>query len=206
MRSRGDLKVAVPKDYVEDGDYVVPQYNEMGRQLEDAVIIGSEKKLSKMALSIARHASNHGGAIATPVVVAEPAKPVKGKKGKKQAVAPQPVKAKKPTVVDPAEPAVVVKPGVKFSSDIADHNLAVTFQNKFGKIKMKALDSMDSELAICLIFKNEDALSFIPEQGEELFVTIGDAAKERVLFPGAIFTWPDREKQLMVLFRSPADE
>lgn len=189
MRSRGDLKVAIPP-FVQDGDYVVPESNILGKQTEEGMVLGNEKKVNKMALSMARHAQNHGG---TPLPKLKQQQPVVASKIKGK---PTNQQKKKKQIETYEEPVM----GKEESNE--QSTKTVTFQNKFGKIKLSCFDVLEEEQAICLVFASEDEVRFTPEQGEELDLITPGGSRTRVFFPGVIFTYSDQQKRLMILFRA----
>ena len=96
-----------------------------------------------------------------------------------------------PQLGQPAYYAPVVAP--------KDTSIDVVFTNQFGKIKLSAEHVLIENNFVCLVFKSEDEMRFVPATGEVLKLSIPEKETIDVYFPNAVFTWPDGIKKLMVL-------
>lgn len=192
-------------DYAKNGDYIVPSYSENGTPRSPGIAQGTSEDMERLRQKMIRHATASGGVALT--AQAAPVVEAPKKRGRKKAV----VQTQAAPVVQPtimvSQPAVMPAPIVYSqpavpSTPVRIPAIDVVFANRFGKMTLKAIQCLEHEDALCLVFENEDKLTFIPAQGEELTVTIDKTFEHKILYPGYIFTWPD-DKKLMVLVKLP---
>ncbi len=88
----------------------------------------------------------------------------------------------------------------------ATKSIYVTLSSNFGKIKVSVAAVLEEETALILVYNNEEAMSFIPHQGDILSIIINKDRTERVMYTGFLFTWIDNTKKLMVFVKAPAEE
>jgi hypothetical protein len=84
-------------------------------------------------------------------------------------------------------------------------NPTVQFENDFGKIKAKVEHFVEQELAVMLIFKDEESLIFEPKTGETLTLHTPEKTRLSVYYPGVTFDSPDSNKKFMILFKVPEE-
>lgn len=180
-------------------DYVVGSYSTMGAVIEDGTPLIDANKAKKLREATARSAATNGGTLLLPEINKQ--------KGKKRTKQPKPVpdfelpeytyKVPKPTIIDEA-PVINLnivdnKPKV--------NKKKITFSNDFGQIKSYVEDVLDSDVAIALVYKDEEAVNFIPKITETLSLQIENNDPINVYYPGALFTWTDQIKNIIILFK-----
>lgn len=201
------------------GDFVVGRYNALGSAIEAGTPLIPDTKVKKLRESMARSAYTSGGKI---VKDAQEVK-TKAKKSK-----PKKLDLKSKNTVFPTKPIVefnlnqviedienesspeetypyketfgedvVIKP-----VELPEKKKKIIFSNNFGNIKLYAEDVLTCDMAIALVFKNEEALTFVPKIGEALELKIEDEEPISVYFPGSIFTWTDNIKNVIILFKN----
>ena len=83
--------------------------------------------------------------------------------------------------------------------------VTIQFENEFGIIKEKVDHVVNQDLAIMLIFKDEDSLIFEPKVGESLILHLPDENTVNVYYPGVTFDSPDSSNKFMILFKLPEE-
>ena len=209
-------------DYLQTGDYIVPKYGELGAKQGKGKVYGDKADVLSIAQKIAKHALGEAeGTLAT--VQAPTSKPVKAPKPKAQ-------KRKNPIVEK-----IVQQPTLKVDTfaeeaDEEDKTLSigeiiqasggspkpakedsyqtlnVVFANKLGKIKVKVIGILEEESSIALIFKDDNDLTFEPQQGEVLNLILPGDKTYKVMYPGFLYTWIDKTKRIMVVVKTELDE
>lgn len=81
----------------------------------------------------------------------------------------------------------------------------IQFENDFGTIKAKVEYFVEQELAVMLIFKDEESLIFEPKIGETLTLHTPEKIRLNVYYPGVTFDSPDSNKKFMILFKVPEE-
>lgn len=191
------------------GDYVVPQYSEEGRKLTRGAIVGGEQKQSALSNKIGRMFASKGERIDTnKVVTSQPARvPVKvvGKvKAAKQ-------KQAKQAEVPPTPPQFQGEDAGAFEEELplpttpAPKSIVVVLNGGFGKIRATVNAVLESETGLCLVFENEDMISYEPEQGGELVLTMPDKREIKVMTMGLKFKWYQTAQQLMTFIKTEKD-
>lgn len=202
------------------GDYVVGRYNALGGAIEEGNSLLPDVKVQKLREAVAREAGRGGGRVLREEKVV---------KNRKKKTPPKPVKFNKvdiprpTTLVDfsieeairdienPADHAVeedIAGPDESFQISYSkmpqppEKKLKITFSNDFGNIRVYAEDVLRCDNSLAIIFKNEEAVTFIPKTGETLSLKIEDEDPISVYFPGAIFTWTDQIKNIIILFKT----
>jgi len=189
------------------GDYVVGRYSEMGKPIKPGKVHGDADDIANLQQMILDHGGRSGGRALKKETL---------KKESKGKVKKEP-KAKK--VNYPAEPVTMadVRATMKarFQEDTEVEEMVhaqsakeysrkktVHFYNALGKIKLVVDEVLESPMAFCLIFKNEDDIVFTPKVGETLNFINSDGEDYSVYYPDTLFTWIDHTKQLMILFKN----
>lgn len=183
------------------GDYVVPQYTEEGRRITRGAIVGGEQVHNQVTRKIGRmfeakgELSNSAPKILTPVPVAPLAK-TKTRKTKK--------------VVAPVEsPAHFHEPTRQpFEEELplpitaSPKSIVVVLRTDFGKIKVAVNAVLESDTGLCLVFKDENQISYEPEQGTEVVITMPDKREIKVMTMGLRFKWYETSQQLMTFIKT----
>lgn len=195
------------------GDYVVPQYDENGRRLTSGAIVGGLNTQSVITKKISRMFEAKGDRIGTPkIVLKQPAitpplvgpkpKTAKAKAAKKVAAVVQPEEV--PVQFEP-EPLHQFEPEpTPFTP--APKSIVVVLGSKLGKIKVAVNAVLESETGLCLVFEDEDRISYEPEQGSELTITMPDKRNVNVMAMGLRFKWYGSKQQLMTFIKTEKEE
>lgn len=199
------------------GDFVVGRYNSLGASIEEGNALIPDVKVKKLRESVAREAYRSGGEII------KEEKQVKGKKKKPLKITKKPTVSQAPAslpfidfaledVVNSINNGTELETGThsenvwdtdtNYKTPAPEKKVKIVFSNDFGNIKVYAEDILYSDMSIALIFKNEEALTFIPKIGETLYIKIEDEDPIAVYFPGSIFTWTDKVKNVIILFKT----
>lgn len=225
------LEESSPTGLVKDGTYVCPKYDKFGKKTQSGEFIGSRGKIDKMALAIAKHSAAHGEQL--PALI--PSDPfvkqvaVKGKSlrvtdrtskvGKQPAQVPQPklqaditfteeettgnisyklpkYKSLEQLLVPKAPPVIPIE---------VETGIDIVFQVASAKMKLTVCGLMEEKTSLCLVFKNDKELRFIPETGSELNLLISNRVL-KVYYPGTLFTWIDDEKKIMMLIKTDEND
>jgi len=93
-----------------------------------------------------------------------------------------------------------------FSETVEENLHLVQFENAFGKMKAKILHVIEQELALMLIFKDEDSMVFEPKVGETLSLHMPNKRQVNVYYPGVTFDSPDDSRKFMILFKTVPEE
>lgn len=181
--------------FFKPGDYVVGSYDALGKQLKPGKVYGDEDEVNKLQEAMLTHGERHGG------------KNLDGKQKKNISKKKKTVKPKQETSffeVEP-EPESFYQPPQEDIKPNKKKKYIYLF-NKLGKIKLAVEEVLECDQAYCLIFQNEDDLIFTPNPGETLNMINLEGNQVQVYYPNALFTWTDREKQLLILFKKDDDE
>lgn len=201
------------------GDFVVGRYNALGSAIESGTPLIPEAKVKKLRESMARSAYTSGGKIVKDTQEVK----TKAKKSK-----PKKLDTKSKNTAFPTKPilefnlnqviadiAAEENSGEGYTyTETLEENIAakayqppekkkkIIFSNDFGNIKVYAEDVLTCDMAVALVFKDEEALTFVPKIGEALELKIEDEEPISVYFPGSIFTWTDNVKNVIILFKN----
>jgi len=200
------LNVESPANFCKTGDTVVGRYTDSGRKVGENDLIGNDEAKRKLASSIARHSRGAANSVYVEpgseqhVTVSEELqapKIVKTAKGK-GVKRPSPALLASLTPTPPPPPA---PPIYKTETKPVETSFSVVFHNKFGKIKLNVIGVLDEKHAVCLIFKNDNAIIFTPEYGEVFDLVLPTNKVVKVCYPQTTFTWIDNEKKIMLLLK-----
>lgn len=207
-------------EYHQVGDYVVASYNEHGSKIKEGIVIGTEDDLAKATERISHSALARGSLLPPVTKVASTIQPAR--KGRRKIdvkttttkpVYIQPQNRSEPRHVSNSDNLRVVIPSMTVSNPTipvvlpeAYKPIDIVFHNKFGKITLSVESYIEDTFAVCLVFRNEKEVRFIPEQAEELDLILDKDKTFRVLSPGIIFTWIDGTRKLMILVKIPKDD
>lgn len=198
--------------HASSGDYQVAEYTSTGARITKPKVVGGINQLQKIASLVDQSATAKGGRRVVlqkirggqqappPTPAPKPAKQKPGKKNKKALPTLKEVDLEEEASVEDLEdlittppvvapPAVVVRPKGK----------KVVFHTNYGMIKATVMDCLSDpqQWGICLVFEDEDAISFIPRPGQDLKVTLPDKTTVKVAFTGIVMTWSDGVSKLM---------
>lgn len=204
MNGSSDLNPNINHEYLNGFDVVVGSYSKNGKQIDEPIVLNPAKK-TKIAEMYARSAAL-GGASLLPTVTTN-TKPAKKQRAKQ-------TKLVTPTIdVESLLPVVnessythstletqFVKPVTEIPK------MFVYLHNQMGRIKMAVEAVLDSEMAYCLVFTNEDQVIFIPNAGETLKFTNHKGDTADVYYADTLFNWTDGMKKLMILFKADKNE
>lgn len=183
---------------------IVGEYREDGTKVSDGAFTNPEAKakLDKMfALSAAM-----GGGELIPKVAGKTPKP---KKAKKRAVKlsdedPEPLTpllTQRELDNEPSQQSLE-ESFERMQTKIAVKRQSVYLHNKMGKIKLQVESVLESEMAYCLVFSDDDAVIFTPNAGETLNFTDQNGETTPVYYADTLFTWTDGVKKIMILFKT----
>jgi hypothetical protein len=191
--SRSDLDEKRIHEFLKPGDVVVGSYSDNGARIRPASTPDTEEEVERRRIAFAQSAAISGGKIYNA-----------GQKVKKKKT----TTAKKRTVVqtdDDVAPLTPYETNKELETEkienIAKSAKVVYLHNQMGRIKMKVEDVLDSEMAYCLVFSNEDAVIFTPNAGETLNFIDQYGNSHEVYYANTTFSWTDNTKQLMILFK-----
>jgi len=198
-QSRGDMKSTIHHEYLQPGDVVVGQYSDHGHNYKQSVLTGDNAELAYKMSMIADDAKRTAG---VEVIKPKIGKPIKAKKRNVKQLSGE------PPVLNAYTTRQEVEAEVKTTYSRPDWTTekpikhTVFLHNKLGKIKMSVEAVLTSEMAYCLVFNSEDDMIFVPNAGETLtFIDINGESTE-VYYADTQFSWIDKVKHLMVLFKS----
>lgn len=202
MSGSSDIRTSIDKEYLRHfGDVIVGRYDEQGNLIKASVTVDDPDEIARKQEMYAN------------VRGAELLKPKKTKKGK-----PIKVAKRKRTVTDdddiePLTPAVTAReleeeepphmpPKQLVKPTVLVKRKAVYLHNQMGKIKMHIESLLESAMAYCLVFADEDDVIFTPNAGETLNFTDPNGDTTSVYYADTLFDWTDGKKKLMILFKS----
>lgn len=170
-------------------------YSETGAKLANngVKIYGSQEDIEAQQEEILSYVSKSGGKRMTSTSSLEK-KQVKRKKAKPTQS--QYVEEKETVSYDNIESATKPAETVMYT---------IQFENDFGKIKSKIESYDEQDMAIMLVFPDEDSVLFEPRVGEALKLYLPQQSAQDVYYPGVTFNSPDSSKKLMILFKIPAE-
>lgn len=183
------------------GDVVVGRYNDFGGRIEDSKTIGDSEDLERIQKELSRHAEISGATLMKPPIPIKPGRYSDKKKPGKLLITKKDIKEAMQAKLTNDQAAVVAS--VKQEPK---KKMTVYLHNALGKIKLSVEAVLESEMAYCLVFANDDDVIFVPNAGETL-TFINTFNKEfPVYYTNTLFSWTDGIKQLMVLFKDDSDK
>lgn len=201
MSESNGLRSTIEHEYMKMfGDVVVGKYMEDGTPIKASSVTHDAEELAKRQKMYNQHAARSDGAELLEVVKTSV------KKGRKSSTPKKVVKAKNsgdyPEELTPAVTAREVEQEFTKKPEPMVKKKAVYLHNKMGKIKMQVEAVLESEMAYCLVFNNEDDMIFTPNAGETLNFTDVQGDTTAVYYADTLFSWTDGNKKLMILFKT----
>jgi hypothetical protein len=172
------------------GDFIVGHYNDFGAEIKPGKLHGDTEDVHDLQKMIIEHSARTGGIIHKTEVKIKPTRGRKKSVPQKQSYPTEPIQ----TIIEP--------PPVLSIDSSRKRKKSVYLFNALGKIKLNVEEVLESEMAYCLVFANEDDMIFVPKAGETLTFINNNGAEQSVYFANSIFTWVDQTKQLMILFKN----
>lgn len=195
----------------EFGDLIVGSYNSEGGAIRARGVAGESDEINRIREMFERSAI-HAGATKLPTAKTSKRVPKPKKPQAKQKTKPQTdswpeheVRGEEIPVFNPKDWEGVDNERDTEESPVVKRDVPkkkVKFSNNFGKIKMSVEHVMECEIAYGLIFANDDDIIFTPKPGETLLFTNDAGFDSYAYYPDALFTLPDGDKKLMILFKS----
>lgn len=200
MSGSSDMRSTVNHEYMKMfGDVTPGEYSEDGRLLKAGIVTNPEMQ-EKLANMYAISAARMGG---------EMLPDQKKRAGKAKKVPKRNIIARNddpgPLDLVAIQKEVDTEQTVKLAKIIPTQKLAVYLHNKMGKIKMQVETVLDSTMAYCLVFANDDDVIFTPNAGETLNFTDQHGETTAVYYTDTLFSWIDGQKKLMILFKTNDD-
>jgi hypothetical protein len=232
---RSEAGRAVMPDFTtgaSSGDYVVPQYSSEGRKLtRGAVVGGGSEDTNPAKRKIASFFERKGGERAeidtggvAPVIPKAknanrikppPPPPPPRKKGARVKVAvelPSRVEQNEPSgeLYEPItatveQPKPDRLPGVVQGKEYTKTSFTVVFHTKLGRIKSIVDAILESDTGLCLVYADEQQISYEPDQGTELSLILPDKREVEVMSVGLKFSWYDSNQQLLTFIKTEVD-
>lgn len=183
------------------GDYIVGSYSSNGQQLKAGKVVGDQNDAQELQQMMIDHAGRTGGS-ALPVTSKHVTKP----KGRPKNKAPA-LKELEDGRQDYTRPllqyeAPVEEPKQEYTKAPQAKRYPIFLYNQMGKIKMQVEGILESDMAFCLVFREEDDIVLYPKAGESLKLIDVAGNEHEVYYADSSFTWLDDTKKLMVLFKN----
>lgn len=188
---------------VEESDFVVGSYNVAGTPIQSGKVVGGQSAIDKFRKSTAQNAAAMGGRPAPKSTPAAP-KAKRGRKKKVETTASPPYIDSIGALMDyhSSTPTPDEANNSAPELEVFKQKLTVYLYNKLGKIKLSVERVLTTDMAICLVFRNDDDMIFIPNPTETLTFIDELGVEHKVYYPDTIFTWLDNTKKLMILFKT----
>lgn len=170
------------------GDFVVPRITHGGSMAGKGKLYGEPDEVAEKINKIANHMESKG-------------QRVEGEEVKAEA----PVEVKQPKLKLTVDPELF-RPEPVAKKEDREKIIDVEFVNDFGTIKIATIGVLESASCICLVFKNDRELRFVPKKDSKFKIEIFGMGSYDVWFPGFVMTWLDGEKQLMILIKTSGEE
>ena len=81
----------------------------------------------------------------------------------------------------------------------------VVFAIESGKIKSTCDAVLENDLALMLVYSDEDSISYLPEKGSELLIITPDKREVAVMYLGLNFEWYESRQQLLVFMKTDVE-
>lgn len=174
------------------GDYIVGRYSENGSIIKPGKLVGDSEEIESLQKTIIEHSGRSGGRL-----LGTPDKPKKAKLPKSKLV-----KTSKPIAKEDIAEESLFPMSFKEEPKQESPPKRIYLQNQMGRIKLVVEDILENDMAFCLVFKNDDDIVLVPKAGETLIMVDPEGEEHLVYFADALFTWTDRVKKLMILFKT----
>ena len=207
--------------------YVVGRYDEHGRVLATGAPVDGERATSKHRDLLVESMSGRGklmegyvmgpnGPVKAETTLVNKAAPVTkvaetkaGKAKGKAKTKPAPAFVL-PTVYQP-EPEKQEAPEPVIQPRIIDRKMdkasfSIVFDIETGKVRSSCDAVLENDLAVMLVYEDEDAMSYIPQKGGQLSIIMPDKREIPVMFLGLQFEWYSSRQQLLIFLKTTVDE
>jgi len=202
--------------------FVVGRYDEYGRRTSSGEFVGGsqagEQHRSKLMQSMRNNGklmpgyvlSERGPVKVSKTVAAAPIVTKKGKQTKKTKVKTAEVQ-EVPEVETPTTNFILSEPSSELVMEpetpkAARKGFNIAFAIESGKIKSIADAILETPEALLVVYRDEDAVSYIPEKGSILTIIAPDKREIEVMYLGLQFEWYDSRQQLLVFMKTNIEE
>ena len=200
--------------------FIVGRYDEYGHRTSPGEFLGTESAANKYKRQLLDSMRNHGrvmpGYVLTdqgPLKQTALVKPIVSKPDKKTPKASQSLKKQahaEPVYETVTRPEPVVIQEDKYAdaepSKAKRAGFNIAFSIESGKIKSTVDAVLETNEALMLVFKDDDAVSYEPEKGSQLIIITPDKRKISVMYLGVKFAWHDTRQQLLVFMKTDVEE
>ena len=104
------------------------------------------------------------------------------------------------------QPAPIIPSVVAREEKVEKPGFTVTFVIDSGKIKTTCDAVLENEYSLLLVYKNEDAISYLPDKASELAIITPDKREIPVLYLGLQFEWYESRQQLLLFMKTEVKE
>ncbi len=184
------------------GDYVVGSFTSQGTRVKDGFFVGSPDAVAVLHKKYMDSARRNGEVFDVSALPAQPTQEHKKVKTYSNKNGYNGTRAKAQRKEEEKPPVLPTPPPTPTPKEM----YTVVFENEFGKIKVRAVDVLVNQNAYCIVFLNEDSMTFEPKIGQKIFIYLNDNKKISVYYPGIVFNWTDDRRKLMILIRNEQDE
>lgn len=100
----------------------------------------------------------------------------------------------------------IPRPSLQAPQTASQMTFPVVFSIESGTIRSSADSVLESEMAIVLVYRNQDAISYTPQQGSKLNLILPENRKVPVMYLGMQFQWYNTDQQLLIFIKQEAPE